>query len=173
MCDVMTALAVAGGVSTFVGGQSAASAQSDAARDNLNAQYAQANEKRKQINEEKALDTNQRKLQGLIDRAESKAIAGESGALGFNTDRLLTDSFFQEGIDLASIEQNRSNLMKQSEVENQSAWATGQSTANTAYANAPGAIDTGLAIAGTVYKGRQAERTKTLGPKIQNYPTYA
>lgn len=173
MCGVMEGLAIAGGLTSFMGGQAQASATSDAAKANLEAQYAQTNEKRKQINEEKALDANQRKLQGLVDRAESKAIAGESGALGFNTDRLLTDSFFQEGTDLASIEQNRSNQMKQTDVENRSAWATGQSTANTAYANAPGMIDTGLAIAGTIHKGRAAERTKTLGPKIQNYPTYA
>ena len=172
MCDVMTALSVAGAVSSFAGGQSAASAQSDAAQANLESQYAQTAEKTKQINEQSALDDHERKKQGLIDRAESKTIAGESGALGFSSDRLMADSFMQEGTDLMSIEQNRVNQMKQAHINNQSARATAQSTANTAYDNAPGLIDTGLQIGGSVYGAQEATRTKTLGPKIQNYPTY-
>ena len=133
MCDVMTALTVASAASSFMGGQSAASAQSDAAQANLEAQYAQTAEKQKQINEQTALEASERQKQGLIDRAESKTIAGESGALGFSSDRLMADSFMQEGTDLMSIEQNRVNQMKQAHINNQSARATAQSTANTAY----------------------------------------
>ena len=172
MCDVMTALAVTGAVTSFAGGQAQASATSDAAQANLEAQYAQTAEKQKQINEQSALEASERQRQGLIDRAESMAISGESGALGFSSDRLLADSFMQEGTDLMSIEQNRSNQMKQTDINNQSYRASAQSTANSAYNNAPGYIDTGLQIAGSVYKGQQAVREKTLGPKIQNYPTY-
>ena len=47
------------------------------------------------------------------------AISGESGALGFSSDRLLADSFMQEGTDLMSIEQNRYNQMKQTDINNQ------------------------------------------------------
>ena len=172
MCDVMTALAVGGAVTSFMGGQAAASATSDAAQANLEAQYAQTAEKQKQINEQSALETNERQRQGMIDRAESMAVAGESGALGFSSDRLMADSFMQEGTDLMSIEQNRSNQMKQTDINNQSARASAQSTANTAYSNAPGLISTGLQIGGSVYGAQQATREKTLGPKIQNYPTY-
>ena len=172
MCDVMTALAVTGAVTSFAGGQAAASATSDAAQANLEAQYAQTAEKQKQINEQSALETNERQRQGMIDRAESMAVAGESGALGFSSDRLMADSFMQEGTDLMSIEQNRSNQMKQTDINNQSYRASAQSTANTAYSNAPGLIDTGLQIGGSIYGAQQATREKTLGPKIQNYPTY-
>lgn len=172
MCDVMTALAVTGAVTSFAGGQAAASATSDAAQANLEAQYAQTAEKQKQINEQSALEASERQRQGLIDRAESMAVAGESGALGFSSDRLLADSFMQQGTDLMSIEQNRSNQMKQTDINNQSYRASAQSTANTAYSNAPGLIDTGLQIGGSVYGAQQATREKTLGPKIQNYPTY-
>ena len=172
MCDVMTALAVGGAVSSFMGGQSQASATSDAAQANLESQYAQTAEKQKQINEQTALEASERQRQGMIDRAESKAIAGESGALGFSSDRLMADSFMQQGTDLMSIEQNRSNQMKQADINNQSARATAQSQSNTAYANAPGLIDTGLQIGGSIYGAQEATRTKTTGPKIQNYPTY-
>ena len=172
MCDVMTALAVGGAVTSFIGGQAAASATSDAAQANLEAQYAQTAEKQKQINEQSALETNERQRQGMIDRAESMAVAGESGALGFSSDRLMADSFMQQGTDLMSIEQNRSNQMKQTDINNQSYRASAQSTANTAYSNAPGLIDTGLQIGGSIYGAQQATREKTLGPKIQNYPTY-
>ena len=172
MCDVMTALAVTGAVTSFAGGQAQASATSDAAQANLEAQYAQTAEKQKQINEQTALEASERQRQGLIDRAESMAIAGESGALGFSSDRLMADSFMQQGTDLMSIEQNRSNQMKQTDINNQSYRASAQSTANTAYSNAPGLIDTGLQIGGSIYGAQQATREKSLGPKIQNYPTY-
>ena len=166
MCGVMEGLAIAGAVTSFVGGQSQASATSDAAKANLEAQYAQTAEKQKQINEQSALEASERQRQGLIDRAESKAIAGESGALGFSSDRLMADSFMQQGTDLMSIEQNRSNQMKQTDINNQSYRASAQSTANTAYSNAPGLIDTGLQIGGSIAQGYDDINTKTLGPTI-------
>ena len=161
MCDVMTALAVTGAVTSFAGGQAQASATSDAAKANLESQYAQTAEKQKQINEQTALEASERQRQGLIDRAESMAIAGESGALGFSSDRLMADSFMQEGTDLMSIEQNRSNQMKQTDINNQSHRATAQSTANTAYSNAPGLLETGLQIGGSVAKYNQKVDTAT------------
>jgi hypothetical protein len=157
----MEGLAIAGAVTSFVGGQSQASATSDAAKANLEAQYAQTAEKQKQINEQSALETSERQRQGMIDRAESMAIAGESGALGFNSDRLMADSFMQEGTDLMSIEQNRSNQMKQTDLNNQSSRATAQSQANAAYNNAPGLIGTGLQIGGTIANYNQKVDTAT------------
>jgi len=161
MCGVVEGLAIAGAVSSFVGGQSAASATSDAAQANLEAQYAQTAEKQKQINESTALEAHERQKQGLIDRAESMAIAGESGALGFSSDRLLADSFMQQGTDLMSIEQNRSNQMKQTDINNKSYKASAQSQANQAYNNAPGLIGTGLQIGGTIANYNQSVDTAT------------
>ena len=163
MCDVMTALAVTGAVTSFAGGQAQASATSDAAQANLEAQYAQTAEKQKQINEQTALEASERQRQGLIDRAESMAISGESGALGFSSDRLLADSFMQQGTDLMSIEQNRSNQMKQTDINNQSYRASAQSTANTAYSKAPGLIETGLQIGGSVAKYNKEVNDKSKG----------
>ena len=84
MCGVMEGLAIAGALTSYAVGQAQASATSDAAQANLEAKYAQTAEKQKQINEQSALETNERQRQGMIDRAESMAVAGESGALGFS-----------------------------------------------------------------------------------------
>ena len=170
MCGVMEGLAIAGAVSSFVGGNSQASRAADAAQANLEAQYEQTAEKQKQINESTALEAHERQKQGMIDRAESMTIAGESGALGFSSDRLMADSFMQEGTDLMSIEQNRSNQIKQTQLNNKSYRAQAQSTANTAYNNAPGLIETGLQIGGTIAKGYDDITTKTLGPTIPKNP---
>ena len=163
MCGVMEGLAIAGALTSYAGGQAQASATSDAAQANLEAQYAQTAEKQKQINEQSALEASERQRQGLIDRAESMAISGESGALGFSSDRLMADSFMQEGTDLMSIEQNRSNQMKQTDINNQSYRASAQSTANTAYSNAPGLIDTGLQIGGSIAKYNKEVNDKSKG----------
>ena len=162
MCDVMTALAVGGAVTSFMGGNSAADAQAKAAQANLESQYAQTAEKQKQINEQSALETHEREKQGMIDRGESRTIAGESGALGFSSDRLMADSFMQQGTDIMSIEQNRANQAKQSDANNDSYRAQAQSTTNTAYNNAPTVLETGLQIAGSVFGANQATRAKTL-----------
>ena len=69
----------------------------------------------------------------------------------------------QEGTDLMSIEQNRSNQMKQTDINNQSYRASAQSTANTAYNNAPGLIETGLQIGGSVAKYNKEVNDKSKG----------
>ena len=69
----------------------------------------------------------------------------------------------QEGTDLMSIEQNRSNQMKQTDIDNQSSRATAQSQANAAYNNAPGLIGTGLQIGGTIAKYDKEVNDKSKG----------
>lgn len=162
MCDVMTALAVGGGLSSYFGGQSAANAQADAAEENLKSKYAQTAEKQNQINESSNMEQAERIKQGMIDRAEARAIAGESGALGYNSDRLMADSFMQQGTDLQSIELNRKNQIKQENINNKSYQAQAQSAVNNAYSNAPGLIDTGLQVGTNIYTAKQLEKQKTL-----------
>ena len=155
MCDPMTFLAVTSAVVSMSGGQQQAQATSQAAEENLETQYEQTAVKQEQINEQATLEMHERQKQGMIDRAESRAIAGESGALGFSSDRLMADSFMQQGTDVMSIEQNRANQAKQGDVNNKSYRAQAQSTSNTAYNSAPGLLETGLQIAGSV-AGSQA-----------------
>ena len=87
-------------------------------------------------------------------------IAGESGALGFSSDRLVLDSYMQEGTDIATIEKNRSNGIedlskKASQAQNQ----TLSSTTATFHA-APTIIGTGLQIGTDIYKGKTTAKTK-------------
>jgi predicted PilT family ATPase len=163
MCGVMEGLAIFGAVTSLVGGQEQAYQTSQAAEENLEAQYEQTAVKQEQINESSALEMHERQKQGMIDRAEARAIAGESGALGFSSDRLMADSFMQQGTDIMSIERNRSNQAKQGDVNNKSYRAQAQSTANTAYNNAPSLIETGLQIGGTIAKYNKEVDTKSKG----------
>jgi len=161
MCGVLEGLAIAGGLSSYMGGQSAAKANADAQEANLKNRYKQTSEKMNQVNERMAIETAERYKQGLIDRAEAKAIANESGALGFNTDRLMADSLMQQGTDIMSIEKNRSNEMKQAQWDNQSYYAAAQSSVNSGYNNAPGFLETGLSVGTEIYKAHELEKLQT------------
>ena len=81
-------------------------------------------------------------------------------------------NIMKDMVELKVILSENQKLLQKIIINNQSARATAQSTANTAYSNAPGLIDTGLQIGGSIYGAQEATRTKTTGPKIQNYPTY-
>lgn len=155
MCEpsqIMMGLSIAQGVSSFVGGQQQASSQSDAAIANYNAFQEQTAEKQKQINEKYAIEEMERRKAGQQARAEAVTAAGESGALGFTTDRLISDTFMQQGFDLMSIQNNRNNAIKQTNQENKSQHAKTQSAVNSAYSDAPGFIETGLQVGGNIYR---------------------
>jgi len=172
MCDVMTALAVTGAVTSFAGGQAQASATSDAAQANLEAQYAQTAEKQEEINEQASIAMTERRKQGMIDRAEAVTAAGESGALGFTSNRLIADSFFQQGTDVSSIEMNRKNSLKQTQRENDSAYASATGRTNQAYASAPGLIETGLQVGTDIYGTKSAVESGTKTAVRSQYSNY-
>jgi hypothetical protein len=172
--NIMRGLSVASGVMSFVGGQQQASASADANSAGLEAFYAQTAEKQKEINEQAAVNQLERRKQGMIDRAEAVTAAGESGALGFTSNRLIADSLMQQGTDVSTIEMNRKNQIKQSDNENKSAYARATGATNQAYANAPGLIETGLQIGTDIYstEANVERNTKaTVGNKYPNYNT--
>ena len=172
--SIMRGLSVASGVMSFVGGQQQASASADANSAGLEQFYAQTAEKQKQINEQAAVNKLERRKQGMVDRAEAVTAAGESGALGFTSNRLIADSLMQQGTDVSTIEMNRKNQMKQTDNENKSAYARATGSTNQAYASAPGLIETGLQIGTDIYSTQaNVERnTKaTVGSKYSNYNT--
>ena len=159
----MMMLSIAGSAFQYIQGQQQAKDAAKAQRANLEAQYQQTAEKQKQINEKYALEAHERMKQGIIDRGEARTISGESGALGFSAQRLLSDSAMQQGTDLMSIEKNRANAIKQTDWDNQSAQAKAQSNTNSAYNKAPGLIDTGLQIAGDIYSYKDKVETESKG----------
>lgn len=149
MCNPVAVMAVMT-VASAVGAKETATNTQQAANNALGKQYQQINEKQGQINQQSALDQSERDKQGLLERAKMATISGESGALGISSDRLLSDSFMQEGTDISSLEKNRVNAIKQTGWEGTQAQASAQSTINTAAAKAPSVIGTGLQI-GTDY----------------------
>jgi hypothetical protein len=150
MCDWTLALSIASAGMQYIGGQQAAANQAEAIAQQTAIMQQQANEKEKQINEQAANTEAERNKQGMIERAQMKTTAGESGALGFTSDRLLKDSFMQQGTDLMSIEANRTNQIKQTENEKLGLVAKGNTASAEAYAKAPSLLGTGLQIAGDV-----------------------
>lgn len=147
MCDPLL-IAVASAGATYIGGQQQARNASISANNAAQLQYQQINEKQGQINDQSAVDQSERNKQGLLERAKMFSIAGESGALGISSDRILGDSFMQEGTDMASLEKNRQNSIKQTGWEGKQAEGQANAASAKAYGAAPTLIGTGLQIAG-------------------------
>lgn len=154
MCDVMTALSVAMSAVQYMGQQSAAESQAQAAYDAQVQYNEQLKDRYKEQNQQTALQETERIKQGMIERAKIATISGESGALGLSSERLIGDSFMQQGTDLASIEQNRLNAQKQNFRDGKTAQTRSNSAYNEAQNKMPFLIGTGLTIAGDIYKGK-------------------
>ena len=170
--NIMMGLSIASGAANFLGGQQQAQASANANSAGLEEFYKQTAEKQEEINEATTLQVYERRKQGMIDRAEAVTAAGESGALGFTSDRLIADSFFQQGTDIASIEMNRKNALKQTDRENQSAYARATGQTNLAYAQAPGLVETGLQVGSDIYTNKAAEEIGTKNRIRSNYTNY-
>lgn len=151
MCEpttIMLAISAASAVTSYVSANQNAEAQAKASNDATALSYEQNTVRQGQINDQSALDKSERVKQGMLERAKMATIAGESGALGLSSDRLLADSFMQEGTDIASLEKNRQNNQVQTGYANRQAEATGKSEINKAEANKGNLLQTGLQIGG-------------------------
>lgn len=170
MCDPLTiaasaaAVAATGGaVASYVQGQNQISAANDAARYNAELQNQQLQEQRSQISKQSANDMTERAKQAQIEQGRLRVITGESGALGFTQDRLLMDSEFQEGTDIATIEANRTAALKQTDFNALANYNQNVSSINQARNRAPTLLGTGLQIGGglaSVYTGWETAKNK-------------
>lgn len=154
MCEPTTALMIFSAVSagaSYIQGQQAAKNSAEAANNATEASYQQNTERQEQINDQSALDKSERTKQGMLERAKIATISGESGALGLSADRLLNDSFMQEGTDISSLEKNRANGQQQTNWANRQAQASGNSEITKAKNSAPSALSTGLQIGADYY----------------------
>jgi hypothetical protein len=162
MCDPVSiglAISVVSAGASYVQGQQQLKNSAEAANDATELSYAQNAERQEQINDQSALDKSERTKQGMLERAKIATIAGESGALGLSSDRLLADSFMQEGTDISSLEKNRMNGQSQTNWANRQAEATGKSEINRAESAAPSLLQTGLQI-GSEYVNYKSRTTK-------------
>lgn len=161
MCDpIAIALSVGSSLLQYSQQNAMVKAQNDATEQSYRMMLEQTKEQQKQINQASQVEQSERLKQGMIERAQIATIAGESGALGFSSDRLIGDSFMQQAIDIGSMETNRANAIKQSQTEAKAAQVRSKSTINSNMSQAGSLLGTGLQIAGDGYKVYKAASTK-------------
>ena len=168
MCEptIVMAISAASAGLSYIEGQQNIANQAEATNNATRLGYEQENERLSQVNEQAAVDKTERIKQGLLERAKTSTIAGESGALGISSDRLVLDSFMQEGTDIATLEKNRLNQEKQSSYNNQQLEMGGNNANRAAASSAPSLLATGLSIGGTAYaakaKAKEAAKAKAI-----------
>ena len=139
------AVSAASAVSNYANSQAQADAANNAAWSNYYTNQQIMAEQARQIGNEANNEVSERAIQAQVEQARLRAIAGESGIQGNTVDRWYQDSKMQESKDIASIEENRSNKLRQNSLES-SALAT--------------------RTAGTV-ANNDAKRTSELGAALQ------
>ena len=168
MCEPLTiaasvaaVAAVAGAGASYIQGQNQLEAASKAAYDNQVLQNQQLQEQRDQISKQSANDMTERSRQAQIEQGRLRVITGESGALGLTQDKLLQDSEFQEGTDIATIEANRISATKQTDLNGLSNYNQNVSSINQARSRAPTLLGTGLQIGGSLGSSYMGYRAAT------------
>lgn len=162
MCDPVTALSVGIAGLNYFGGQASAKAQQQANNNSTALQYQQLNEKQQQTNDKYALDQTERIKQGMVERGHIAAIAGESGALGFSSDRLVNDSFMQEGLDISTLEKNRLTDLNTIQYEQKATQAASQANSAKIAASTPTLVGTGLQIGSDIYSAKSNAKKATV-----------
>lgn len=153
MCDPTMGLATASlvvGMASSVGGFFQQGQQAKANRKALQSDYAQQMDtlqtQYKQTNQQATDEMSQRAREAMIERARLRVAGGESGLFGGSNDRIVNESSFNEGTDMASIESNRQNSLRQIEQEGRGIRAG--SVSQMSRIQRPSLIGTGLQIAG-------------------------
>lgn len=139
-------VAITSAAVSYDSGQRQLYASSKAAHDNQVIQNQQIEEQRKQIAQQAANDKTERMRAQQQEEGKLRVITGESGALGFTSDRLLQDSEFQMGSDIATIDANKVSAMKQNNMNALSIYSENTSRVNEAANRAPTLLGTGLQI---------------------------
>lgn len=172
MCDPVTigvaslAIGTASAGMSFMQQSQQASARDKAIKANYSQQMDTFKVQQAQVNKQATDEMSARARENQIEAARLRVVNGESGLFGNTNDRILGESYFNLGSDVASIESNRAAQQKQLTQEAKSIRAGTQSQMS--QVTRPSLIGTGLQIAAgatdaaTIYKGLKAPRSKTL-----------
>jgi hypothetical protein len=136
---ISTAYSVYQGNQQAQAGVAAAEAAAAADRDLLGKQASQ-------INASASMDKLERQRQGMREQAKIRTAAGEAGALGNSTLRMLNNSMLQEGHDTGIVESNRQNAMDQNQARGGAVNAELQSRTNEAMSHYTNPLMAGLQI---------------------------
>jgi hypothetical protein len=158
------------GVASSVGGFMQQGQQAKANRKALQSDYTQQmdtlQQQYKQTNQQATDEMSQRAREAMIEKAKLRVAGGESGLFGGSNDRIVNESSFNEGTDIASIESNRQNSLRQIEQEGKGIRAG--SVSQISRIQRPSLIGTGLQIAGQAVetgKDYQYLSSNVRGPK--------
>jgi hypothetical protein len=144
-------MSLAVGVASSVAGFVQQSSQVNKRDKAIKTDYAQQTEALKlqydQTQKQATDEMSERAREAMIERARLRVIGGESGLTGGSNDRIENESQFNLGTDIASIESNRQNSMRQLGEEGKQLRAGSQTQIN--QVKRPSLIGTGLQIAGS------------------------
>jgi len=159
---VCNPLLITAGISAmqYIGGKANAENQYEATAKQTELGYEQNAVKQEQVNDKYALEQSERIKQGMLERAKIATISGESGALGLSADRLVSDSFMQEGTDRSSLEKSRQNEIAQTLMDGRMYQARGESSNAQTASREPTLIGTGLQIGSDVWTTSNKAKTK-------------
>jgi hypothetical protein len=138
------------GVASSVGSFVQQGQQAKSQRRAMEANYAQQmdtlQQQYKQTNQQATDEMSARAREAMIERARLRVAGGESGLSGNSNDRIVNESSFNEGFDIASIESNRQNSLRQ--IENEGKGIRSGNITEMSRIQKPSLIGTGLQIAG-------------------------
>jgi hypothetical protein len=154
MCiGIPAALAIASVAASTYTTYSTAKAQNAAIEEGYAQQMVTVQEQYRQINAQSAEQMTERARAAMIEQSRLRVIAGESGISGgVSEDRIMRESKFNEGTDMATIEANRANNLKQTHLEAQGMRAG--SVKQLSQVKQPSLIGSGLQIAGIYYEDK-------------------
>ncbi len=154
----MVAIAAAQAGASYMQQSAQVKSRDKANRANFDQQMETFGVQQEQVNKNSTDQMSQRAREAQIESARLRAVNGESGLAGGSNDRILNESFFNTGTDMASIEANRSAQQKQLIQEAKSIRAGAQTSMS--QIQRPSLIGTGLQIAGAA--ATAATRSKML-----------
>lgn len=149
MCHIaaLAALTIAQTVVAHRESAKYADAQNKAVLADYANQTATMNERATQIHAQSADEISERARAAKIEQGRLKALAAESGlGYGVTADRIMNESEFNEGQDIASIQTNYSRALKQNARETAGVYAKAQG--DIATIKRPSRVMSGLKIAG-------------------------
>lgn len=109
--------------------------EADSASNAAAQDYMAVDAQQQEINQQAAQDQTQRAMMAMRERAALRVASGESGVAGISTDMQEKDTFMSQGQDAATIETNRANKIKQSQLSKGSIEAQAQGRVNTSISN--------------------------------------
>lgn len=132
----------------YAGQTNNANINRDALTTSYNTQMGQVQQQYQQVNAAAADQAGVRARDAMIERAKLATVSAESGlSTGVSNDRIQGESFFNEGTDIATIENNRRNQVNQIQANAKGIQA--QTQAKMAGITTPSLIGTGLNIVGS------------------------